>query len=1503
MARAFATAHIEILPDFSRFRSTVQSQISGAVRTVGAASSREAAREAENIANAASRSLANVSRSMITLGNSMSTVGSNMTRSITVPVAAAGVAIFNTGRQFESSMQKIVGLVGVSQSQVNIWSAQLLKMGPAVRRPVTELADALYFATSSGIGLSKAMSVVEISGRAATAGLGTTSVIADTLTSAMNAYAKSGLTAAQAGDILVSAVRDGKVEAEAFAPVLGRLLPTASNLGISFSDMAGTLAVMSRTGLDASEAATSLNAIMTAFLKPAEQSKKALASIGLSAGEVREILSKPGGLVTAMHLLNNRTQGNDEVLARIVPNVRAYRGVMNVLAQDIPGVSQVLDNARNSTGMLDTAFNAMANTAEGRYQQAMSQVQASMIVLSHSVMPLVAAAFARIAAVIALLVNGFSGLSSGAQHFVGISVLILAAIGPTLVVFGKLISSVGQLARAYIEVKKAIIAFNAMSTISAGWIGLIVVAIAALVASLIYAYKHSETFRNIVNAAWASILAVSRATIDWFTTTALPVMVSFFRTVGQWTTWWWQNVTVPAWNGIIAVSRATISWYSSNVLPVLVNVFRGIGTVLTWLWQNIFVPAWNQMLAIVRVSVTAIGVIVLGLIAVFRTVATTVTWLWRNVTVPAFQGIGAVISFSVLAIRAYLVILEFAIRAVATVISWLWRNVTIPAFNGIVAVANVLRAALNAVFNGIAAVLRVTVAPVVTWLWRSIFQPAFTGIQIVVTASINVVRAVLGAIALVIRSVASVVVWLLNNIFRPAFNGIVVVANALYATLRNVFNAIAAAIRVTVAPVVTWLWRSIFQPAFQGIGVIVQIAVRLVQVLFGTMQIAIRALALVVTWLWNNVFTHAFNGIAAIARALFAVLRSVFDSIILVIRNFLAPVVTWLWRNVFVPVMNGIVATTRAAWAVLRSIFDAIIIVLRSYVAPVVTWFWRSIFVPAMNGIGNTARSIWNNFIRPAFILIGTFLSSYVVPAFQAGVRAIGGAWNNLVNVAKTPVRFLVNTIINGAIIDNYKRLAGFFGVDHSKVTRVNLPRGFSRGGPVWGPGTETSDSVPSMLSPNEYVVKAKSARRIGYSTLDYMNTYGDIPRFQFGGRVAATKAWLPSVDPLPYVWGGVGPRGYDCSGLTGEVYARLSGLPSYRRYFTTASNFRALGFSPGTGTYTIGLSASHMAGALAGLNFEAKGTSSGIFVGPGARSPMTFPKQYFLQRAGGQGLVIGDSGGSWFDFLTGPLRQAWDTVSGATRHLTNAVFNNPFGKVVAGAGKHFIDAVVSKITKLGSAFDIGNIGAGVSPAIAAGRTSAINFARILAAQRGWTGATFTNLIRLWDRESGWNYRADNPTSSAYGIPQALPGSKMASAGSDWLTNPATQIKWGLQYIAERYGNPSAAWAHSQLYNWYHHGGRVQSFDNGGVLPPGLSLAYNGTNKPESVVAGDSVASMSRAQFVSAMTEAVIAALNNSGPFVEITPDVNASILDGLVTYRVNQGLSRAAYGAKTGRR
>jgi hypothetical protein len=93
--------------------------------------------------------------------------------------------------------------------------------------------------------------------------------------------------------------------------------------------------------------------------------------------------------------------------------------------------------------------------------------------------------------------------------------------------------------------------------------------------------------------------------------------------------------------------------------------------------------------------------------------------------------------------------------------------------------------------------------------------------------------------------------------------------------------------------------------------------------------------------------------------------------------------------------------------------------------------------------------------------------------------------------------------------------------------------------------------------------------------------------------------------------------------------------------------------------------------------------------------------------------------------------------------------------------------------------------------------------ARQMLPSFGWSQRQFPYLNWLWNRESGWNKFAENPYSGAYGIPQALPGAKMASAGPNWRSNARTQIRWGLRYIRAIYGSPRRAWAHEVADGWY----------------------------------------------------------------------------------------------------
>ncbi|WP_425956158.1 G5 domain-containing protein [Xylanimonas sp. McL0601] len=160
-------------------------------------------------------------------------------------------------------------------------------------------------------------------------------------------------------------------------------------------------------------------------------------------------------------------------------------------------------------------------------------------------------------------------------------------------------------------------------------------------------------------------------------------------------------------------------------------------------------------------------------------------------------------------------------------------------------------------------------------------------------------------------------------------------------------------------------------------------------------------------------------------------------------------------------------------------------------------------------------------------------------------------------------------------------------------------------------------------------------------------------------------------------------------------------------------------------------------------------------------------------------------------------------TVDGVEKSRTvksDDVTTQPVPKIIAKGTKARPVAAAPSTSSSGSGSG-SSTSSGSSGPTMSGSPRAIG--QQLAAARGWTGSQWQCLDSLFQRESGWNPNAQNPSSGAYGIPQALPGSKMGSVASDWRTNAATQITWGLNYIAGTYGTPCGAWGHSQSSGWY----------------------------------------------------------------------------------------------------
>lgn len=416
------------------------------------------------------------------------------TAQATAGAAAQGFA------EYQAELAKIEGLVGESRDQVRAWGKDLLDMSVRLGKSPLELARALYFLTSAGISGKAALDALEISAKAASAGLGETMFIADAISSAMNAYAGSGLTAAKATDVLVAAVKLGKVEADQFARVIGRVIPLASTVGVAFEEVAGAMAAMSLLGASAAEASVAVQNILLQLQKPSREAVALLESVGLSFADLRKIVQGPGGIIKVLRILQLAFKDNDAALTILLGNSRAIRGGLNLLSQDGAKVDAVLRGVRDAAGDTNAAFEVAGRTLAFAWNSARAAVEAAAIEIGAELAP----ALSIVAEAVAATVQSLRALPPRAK--VAVAALTAYALVAAL---------------AALSTLSLVIAIGALAA-TVGWplilLGALAAAVTAvaigLTAAVVWVYRALGVFEWLgrkLQEVWQFLLPVRKA--------------------------------------------------------------------------------------------------------------------------------------------------------------------------------------------------------------------------------------------------------------------------------------------------------------------------------------------------------------------------------------------------------------------------------------------------------------------------------------------------------------------------------------------------------------------------------------------------------------------------------------------------------------------------------------------------------------------------------------------------------------------------------------------------------------------------------------------------------------------------------------------------------------------------------------------------------------------------------------------------------------------------------
>ena len=392
--------------------------------------------------------LSSASSKLSAFGSKMQNVGKSMTTKLTLPLVAVGAASVKMAFDFDKSMTSITALVGVGADEVAKMGDAAKRMAVDTGKSANEAAEALFFITSAGLRGEKAMGVLEASLKAAAVGLGETKTIADLSTSALNAYGEENLSASGATDILTAAVREGKLEASQLAGAMGGVIPIASNMGVRFDEVAAAMAAMSRTGTNAAEGATQLNAILASLKKPTTDAEMAFQKMGMSTESVQKSLSEQGLLATLEMLQNGLKQTGQDTTA-IFPNIRALKGVLDLTGAGLESNRQIFDSLTKSMGATDEAFEKTSKSASFKMTKGLNAMKSSLLAVGQVILTSIAPAVEKLGAFFTRLSEKFSGLSGTTKKIIIAFVGIVAALGPVIAIIGTLLTMAPAIGAAF----------------------------------------------------------------------------------------------------------------------------------------------------------------------------------------------------------------------------------------------------------------------------------------------------------------------------------------------------------------------------------------------------------------------------------------------------------------------------------------------------------------------------------------------------------------------------------------------------------------------------------------------------------------------------------------------------------------------------------------------------------------------------------------------------------------------------------------------------------------------------------------------------------------------------------------------------------------------------------------------------------------------------------------------------------------------------------------------
>ena len=498
-------------------------------------------------------------------GRSMRSVGAQMSMMITAPLAGMGTMATHMSIGFETALQRLVSLVGFSGEEVQGLRGELLALAQESGKAPAELVATYEAITSGGLKGKAAMEALVVAAKASSIGMGDAATVGRTASLAMTAYGEANLGAVRATEILRAAAEAGNAEASQFAPVMGRLLPVAEELGIEFEEVAGSIAYMTRMTGDAALAATGLSGMM-GKLQGLGLSKDVRDAIGESGLEDIQKTLADQGIQAALENLMGKLKGKGLSLMDFFTDKEALNAALMLTGDNTEALGMVLDSVKNSAGQIDEKFKAWEQTMGAQMAKSMAQFQALLIEIGGILAPVVS----KLTGWGMSMVQFWNKLSPEMKEMAIWVAAVAAAAGPLITGFGTFFIIVGGAITAVIT------AFSLVFS----WAGAAMVAVAGLV--VVIASIYSEDLKGY----WDSALAY----VQKFTKNAIGFFTYFRENMSRLYNWlsdnWW-NLLKDMGNMIVVINKNMLDNWKVG-LETLMRLFIAFEGWLAQLYTKVF---------------------------------------------------------------------------------------------------------------------------------------------------------------------------------------------------------------------------------------------------------------------------------------------------------------------------------------------------------------------------------------------------------------------------------------------------------------------------------------------------------------------------------------------------------------------------------------------------------------------------------------------------------------------------------------------------------------------------------------------------------------------------------------------------------------------------------------------------------------------------------------------------------------------------------------------------